>query len=86
MKKLILPLLAFALIGNSAFAQDEEVSLDTFEQCNNWARHYCQTGLHEQAVNRELQRLKKKGVAITLERIKASAMRIKPNTPAPAPK
>ncbi|MDT8445445.1 MAG: hypothetical protein RRB13_00955 [bacterium] len=78
MKKWIMAAAALACFGISAQAQ-EEVSLDSFDKCNNWARQYCQIGAHETAVNAELLRLKKAGVPITVERIKMMAQSINPH-------
>ena len=86
--KLILPiLLAVSLFTASLVTAQEEgqPTLDTFESCNNWARHYCQTDNQAAAVDAELLRLKRSGVAITLDRIKAVAMRLGPRVPAPSP-
>ena len=83
MKKLILSLSVLALLGGTAMAQDDgEVTLETFDKCNNWARQYCQSGAHEQTVNQELLRLKKAGIPVTLERIKMLAQRVKPTVQA----
>ncbi len=91
MKKILPVLLAASLFTASLVmaqenAQEGSVSLDTFEKCNNWARHYCQNDNQAAAVNAELLRLKQSGLAITLDRIKAVAMRVGPNVPPPAAK
>lgn len=77
MRKWILAAAALALFGANVQAQ-EEVTLDTFDKCNNWARQYCQSGAHEAAVNAELLRMKKAGVPVTLDRIKMMAQSINP--------
>lgn len=53
-------------------AQDQTPSiyLDTFEKCNNYARHFCLNGSHEAAVNRALLEMKRKGYPITPKVIK----------------
>jgi len=80
MKKLITTFLVLFLSCGLLFAEDEDVELDTFDQCNNWARHYCRTGNHEEAVNQELLKMKKAGVPITVSRIKRMAQAIRPDT------
>ena len=62
------------LSAGYVMAQDEQqVELDVFEQCNNWARHYCVNNLHADAVNKELQRMKQAGVSITRGKIQRVA-------------
>ena len=58
-----------------AFAQNRKsaVYLETFEKCNNYARHYCLTGSHEAAVNRALLDMKRKGKTITPKTIQRVA-------------
>jgi len=79
MKKLIMAAAALSLFAGASFAADGEVTLETFDKCNNWARQYCQSGEHENAVNSEILRLKKAGIPITLERIKLLAQTINMN-------
>ena len=66
MKKLITSFFLITLIATPVLAQDEEVRLDNFERCNNWARYYCIQGNHERAVNLELLNMKKRGIAINV--------------------
>ena len=49
------------------------ICLETFEMCNNWARHYCYPGSHERTVNELLRQKKERGVTITTAIIKAVA-------------
>jgi hypothetical protein len=60
-----------------------EVCLETFEMCNNWARHYCRSGNHEQMVNHILQGMKERGMTITTAVIKNVARRTLKNTSPP---
>lgn len=55
------------LISIVILAQEQapSVYLDTFEKCNNYARHFCLNGSHEAAVNRALLDMKRKGYPIT---------------------
>ncbi|MBU2646896.1 hypothetical protein KKI24_19465 [bacterium] len=63
-----------------------EVCLESFEMCNNWARHYCRNGNHERMVNHILQQMKERGMTITTAIIKSVARRTLKNTaPPPAP-
>ena len=79
MKRTLLTLLAAGMIASpSLMAQDGEVSLDTFEQCNNWARRYCETGNHAQIVDSKLLSIKKRGLPITLQRIRMVAHGTRP--------
>jgi len=74
------------MFWGATFAQDNQessVSLDSFEQCNNWARHYCLNGNHNAAVNDKLLRLKKRGYIITTKLIRSYAQRTRANTPMP---
>lgn len=82
MKKILLVLGLIIMAAPSAMA--DESALDTFEQCNNWARRYCTDPAHAAAVDAKLLELKQKGVAITLQRIKMIAQRTNPNPPVPA--
>ncbi|MBU2515620.1 hypothetical protein KJ966_30250 [bacterium] len=50
-----------------------QICLESFEMCNNWARHYCYPGSHEQKVNELLRQKKERGVTITTAIIKAVA-------------
>ncbi len=50
-----------------------QVCLESFEMCNNWARHYCYPGSHERKVNELLRQKKERGVTITTAIIKAIA-------------
>ena len=45
--------------------QKPSIYLDTFEKCNNYARHFCLNGSHEAAVNRSLLDMKRKGYSIS---------------------
>jgi pentatricopeptide repeat protein len=49
--------------------------LESFEMCNNWARHYCYAGNHETRVNEILRQMKERGVTITTAIIKSVAKR-----------
>lgn len=51
------------------------VCLESFEMCNNWARHYCYAGAHEARVNEILRQMKERGVTITTAIIKSVAKR-----------
>lgn len=55
----------FLSFNLSAQEQSPGLYLDTFEKCNNYARHFCLNGSHEAAVNRELLERKRKGYSIT---------------------
>ncbi len=84
MKNILTTLIALSIFSSIVFAQEggnTDVSLDSFEQCNNWARHYCLNGNHNTAVNEKLLRLKKRGYIITTKLIKSYAQRTRPNTP-----
>lgn len=74
---------------NSTAPQGEEapqVCLESFEMCNNWARHYCRNGNHERMVNHILQGMKERGLTITTAIIKSVARRTLKNTsPPPEP-
>jgi len=86
MKRVFLSLITVFLIGGIIVAQDggaPDVSLDSFEQCNNWARHYCLNGNHNNAVNYKLLQLKKRGYIITTKLIKSYAQRTPANTQVP---
>jgi len=61
-----------------------EICLESFEMCNNWARHYCRPGNHEQMVNHILQGMKERGMTITTAVIKSVAKRTLKNTEPPA--
>ncbi len=52
-----------------------QICLESFEMCNNWARHYCSAGSHERKVNELLRQKKERGVTITTAIIKAVAKR-----------
>ena len=63
-----------------------EICLESFEMCNNWARHYCRSGNHERMVNHILKGMKERGMTITTAIIKSVARRTLKNTaPPPAP-
>ncbi len=82
MKKLFLTLFTLIVLGGTLLAQDNaapQLSLDSFEQCNNWARHYCLNGNHNAAVNQKLLQLKKRGYIITTKIIRSYAQRVRPN-------
>jgi len=67
-------------------ADAPQVCLESFEMCNNWARHYCRNGNHEMMVNHILQQMKERGRTITTATIKSVARRTLKNTaPPPAP-
>jgi hypothetical protein len=76
---LLISAIHFVLTG-FAIAQEQApmIYLETSEKCNNYARHYCQNGGHEAAVNRALLHMKKKGYRITAKVIISLAG----NTPA----
>lgn len=79
--KLIVSMLFSIMIfsGGIVLAQEQQpqIYLDTFEKCNNFARHFCLNGSHEAAVNRALLDMKRKGYRITPKVIKNVAR----NTP-----
>ena len=84
MKKRILPFLVFGLMASTAASAQQanprdNVQLESFEKCNNWARHYCQSGDHEQLVNEGLLEWKRKGVQITTKRIKVLSQKVRQN-------
>lgn len=79
MKKLSIAIFAGCLFSFSAFGAGGELS--SYEQCNNWSRHYCKSGPHEKRVNRILLKWKKKGIPITTQRIKQLAKRLEPGHP-----
>ena len=84
MKKIILTLATMFMFWGLTYAQDDQqssVSLDSFERCNNWARHYCLNGNHDAVVNDKLLRLKKRGYIITTKLIRSYAQRTRANTP-----
>lgn len=56
-------------------ADAPQVCLESFEMCNNWARHYCYAGNHERTVNEILRQMKERGVTITTAIIKSVAKR-----------
>jgi len=58
---------------------DSDVELESFEKCNNWARHYCQIGDHETIVNNGLRAWKKKGIQLTTKRIQVLAQKVRQN-------
>ncbi|MBU3918111.1 hypothetical protein KKA14_21485 [bacterium] len=60
---------------NPRSADATAVCLDSFEMCNNWARHYCYSGSHENTVNEMLRGMKERGVTITTAIIKSVAQR-----------
>ena len=67
-------------------ADAPQICLESFEMCNNWARHYCRNGNHERMVNHILQQMKERGMTITTTIIKSVARRTLKNTaPPPAP-
>lgn len=58
--------------GGLLSAQEQQapkIYLETFEKCNNYARHYCLNGSHEASVNRALLDMKRKGYKITTKMI-----------------
>ena len=59
------------------------ICLESFEMCNNWARHYCRAGNHEGAVNNILRNMKERGVTITTAIIKSVARRTLKNAAQP---
>ena len=59
------------------------ICLESFEMCNNWARHYCRAGNHEAAVNNILRNMKERGVTITTAIIKSVARRTLKNAAMP---
>jgi len=60
-----------------------DVCLESFEMCNNWARHYCRAGNHERMVNYILTNMKKRGMTITTAIIKSVAKRTLKNVGPP---
>ena len=86
MKRTIIGVMALCLAALPTFGQDAgdgtqrpQVTLQNFEKCNNWARHYCIKGEHEEMVNAKLRRMKERGLQITTERIR-QASRSTPRT------
>ncbi|MCP4757223.1 MAG: hypothetical protein GY866_40690 [Proteobacteria bacterium] len=65
-------------------ADEAQICLESFEMCNNWARHYCRSGYHERVVNSILQRMKERGMTITTARIKSIARRTHKSNPTPS--
>ncbi len=66
--KSALVIFVLGLVANGTLVAQEQspgIYLDTFEKCNNYARHFCMNGSHEAAVNRELLDMKRKGYRIT---------------------
>ena len=59
------------------------ICLESFEMCNNWARHYCRAGNHEAAVNNILRNMKERGITITTAIIKSVARRTLKNVAVP---
>ncbi len=59
------------------------ICLESFEMCNNWARHYCLNGNHNAVVNHRLLNLKKRGYIITTKLIRSYAQRTRANSPMP---
>lgn len=74
-KQIILSICLIGAFGGSIWAQEQvpRLYLETFEKCNNYARHYCLNGSHEAAVNRTLLEMKRKGQEITVRVIKKVA-------------
>ena len=70
-------------IGQNNNRPTERIILEEFERCNNWSRHYCQAGDHEQIVNKELALWKAKGILITNGRIRLLAQKIRQNLKLP---
>ncbi|MCP4297043.1 MAG: hypothetical protein GY786_15675 [Proteobacteria bacterium] len=90
MKKWLLPFLVLGMLMGTVLAQDEDnptknIYLESFERCNNWARHYCQAGDHEIIVNDAIKMWKHQGVQITTKRIRTLAQRIRQNLKLPNP-
>ena len=83
MKRTLLTLLAALTLGTPSAMAQEAVTLDVFEQCNNWARHYCESGNHAQLVDNKLLAIKKRGLPITLQRIRMVAQGTRPAAAAP---
>ncbi len=66
--------------GGQARSEDApRICLESFEMCNNWARHYCYSGSHERTVNEILRQMKERGVTITTAIIKSVARRTMKN-------
>ncbi len=82
MKGLVLAIFVSNVFGAAALAQENalDVTLESFERCNNWARHYCLTGAHNEAVNQKLLRAKKRGYIITTRMIRSYAQRTRPDS------
>jgi len=64
-------------------ADAQPICLESFEMCNNWARHYCRAGNHEAAVNNILRNMKERGITITTAIIKSVARRTLKNASVP---
>ena len=64
---------ALAQEGEEGAQQKPKITLQNFEKCNNWARHYCIGGRHEEMVNQKLRDMKARGLQITTKRIKQAA-------------
>ena len=73
--KTIVAIALYLLIVPILMAQESvpSIYLETFEKCNNYARHYCLNGSHEAAVNRALLEMKRKGYEITPKVIQSVA-------------
>ena len=78
MKRTLLTLLAGITFATPSAMAQEGVTLDIFEQCNNWARHYCESGNHAQLVDNKLLEIKKRGLPITLQCIRMVAQGTRP--------
>ncbi len=84
-------LVAFFMAGtafNVSAQQDDtatpQITLESFEMCNNWARHYCRRGNHEDMVNHILLGMKQRGLTITTAIIKSVSRRTLKNTAPPS--
>ena len=89
MKRALAILFTAILIGGPIYGQDsgepQQVTLESFEKCNNWARHYCRRGNHEAMVNHLLLKMKERGMTITTAIIKSVAHRtLKDTAPPPS--
>ncbi|MCP4298551.1 MAG: hypothetical protein GY786_23435 [Proteobacteria bacterium] len=77
MKKASLVILMHFALSTGLMAQEPyqppQVRLSKHEQCNNWARHYCRNGNHEDWVNQKLLDWKRQGRSITTSLIKKVA-------------
>lgn len=75
LKRVSIGCAALMLFFSPIYAQQEmpNIELDFSERCNNFLRHYCMSGTHEEQVNQMLLSMKQKGTNITVKLIKQIA-------------